>query len=263
MNVVRHSVDKSVALRWLGRQTYAESLRIQEDLASKLRASENSRDTLLLVEHSHPVITMGRRDTSSDLLVPEADLAAAGTNIMRTNRGGKLTWHGPGQLVGYPLLNLCRHTKSVRWYVEALQRVLLATFQDFGLRCQITEDVGVWVGDSKVAAIGVSVSDWVTMHGFALNVSNDLNAYKAFVPCGLHNKSVTSLSRELGRPVTIDEVVPRLLRHFGDRFECVLQADAEAESSPESPETVSRLSDVARWLNDGSTGTNHPTTSAE
>jgi lipoyl(octanoyl) transferase len=171
---------------------------------------------LLLLEHPS-VITLGaktRHDRSNVLETPEA-LAAKGIALFETGRGGDVTFHGPGQLVGYPILDLKPDRCDVHRYVRDLETVLIDSVAEFGVEAgRIGGLTGIWVGDEKLAAIGVRISRWVTSHGFALNVSTDLTPFGLIVPCGITDKGVTSIQRVLGRPVSMDEVAEALARHF-------------------------------------------------
>lgn len=189
-------------------------LRTREEVAEGGRP-----DTLLLVEHPH-VYTLGRRGQEDDILVDAAELARLGVEVHHTDRGGEVTYHGPGQLVGYPILNLRRWGGGPLKYVRALERVLIETLAEFGVRAESEgRPTGVWVEDRKIAAIGVKVSRRVTTHGFALNVCPDLSYFDHIVPCGMPGSRATSLSREIGRTVGVDEVGPVLVERFGDVFD--------------------------------------------
>ena len=184
-------------------------------------------DLLLLVEHE-PVITLGRRARREHLLADPASLARQGITVQETNRGGDITYHGPGQLVGYPILDLQALGQSVHGYVRHLEEVLIRTVADFGVSAGRIEGLtGVWVGTCKIAAIGVAIRHWVTMHGFALNVAPCLDHFGLIIPCGIADKGVTSLAQILGRPVPLEEVQPVLIRHFGEVFGLEMQ---ESES---------------------------------
>lgn len=196
---------------------------------------------LLLLEHPH-VYTLGRRGRESDILVPAEKLEELGTEVHFIDRGGEVTYHGPGQLVGYPIVNLRRWRGGPLKYVQTLEQALITTLADFGIRAESAErPTGVWVGDAKIAAIGVRISRGVTMHGFALNVAPNLSYFGHIVPCGLPGASVTSMARELGRDVDVQQVMPVLMRRFGDAFdmvmECgslerILEADGVAKARP-------------------------------
>ncbi len=210
-------IKNQAVASWLGRVPYMEAWDIQLRLHQEV--SEGGRpDTLLLVEHPH-VYTLGRRGQESDILIDRAELAQLGVEVHHTDRGGEVTYHGPGQLVGYPILNLRRWGGGPLRYVRALERVLIEMLAEFGVRAESEgHPTGVWVGDRKIAAIGVKVSRRVTTHGFALNVCPDLSYFDHIIPCGMPDAGVTSLSIEVGRTVTVSEVVPVLVERFGSAF---------------------------------------------
>ena len=201
----------------LGLVPYNEALDIQ--LRMHKEVTEDSRpDTLLLLEHPH-VYTLGRRGQEHDILIDPAELARLGIEVHHTDRGGEVTYHGPGQLVGYPILNLRRWGGGPLKYVRALERTLIETLAEFGVVAESEgHPTGVWVGDRKIAAIGVKVSRRVTTHGFALNVCPDLSYFDHIVPCGMPEGRVTSLSLELGREVAVSEVASVLVERFGAVF---------------------------------------------
>ena len=172
-------------------------------------------DTLLLLEHT-PVITLGRNASKEHVLSSPEVLASEGIEVVEANRGGDVTFHGPGQLVGYPILDLSRIRKDVVWYVRTLEEALIRTAADFGLPAGRKQGLtGVWVGEAKVAAIGVHISRWVTCHGFALNLETDLEFFRHIVPCGIGNYPVTCFRQLLGRPVDRSQVEPRVVHHLG------------------------------------------------
>jgi lipoyl(octanoyl) transferase len=175
-------------------------------------------DQLVLLEHPH-VITMGRNGRAENVLAGGDVLDRAGISYFPTNRGGDVTYHGPGQLVGYPILDLREWKRDVVGYVRAIEQVIIDTLGDFGIEAErVPKLTGVWVDGRKIAAIGVHISRWVTSHGFALNVSTDLSYFQYIVPCGL-TKPVTSMA-QLGRRAGLDEVSRALVAHFGRIFDC-------------------------------------------
>ena len=205
----------------LGRVEYAAAWELQRRLVEARRAGEVG-DVLILLEHPH-VYTLGRRADESHVLVGEAGLAALGASLFRIDRGGDVTYHGPGQLVGYPILDLKRRGADVHRYVHDVEEVIVRTLADFGIAGgRLAGYPGVWVGDEKVAAIGVKVAHWVSSHGFALNVDPDLSYFGHIVPCGLHDRGVTSIARLLGRPVGLEEAASRLEARFAEVFGCEL-----------------------------------------
>ena len=212
-------VKNQAVASWLGLVPYMEAWEIQSRTREEVADGHGRRpDTLLLMEHPH-VYTLGRRGQERDILVGAAELTRLGIEVHHTDRGGEVTYHGPGQLVGYPILNLRNWGGGPLKYVRALERVLIKTLAEFGVRAESEgRPTGVWVEDRKVAAIGVKVSRRVTTHGFALNVCPDLSYFDHIVPCGMPDSRVTSLSRELGRRVAIAEVAPVLVERFGEVF---------------------------------------------
>ena len=204
-------------LRQLGRVDYASALELQQQLASD-RKQGLVPDQLLLLEHPH-VITLGRNGHLENLLASDDVLARAGIAFHATDRGGDVTYHGPGQLVGYPILDLRDWKRDVGAYVRAVEETLIATLADYGIAAgRISKLTGVWVDGRKIAAIGVHLSRWVTSHGFALNVSTDLSYFQYIVPCGL-TRPVTSMAA-LGVRASLDEVGAKLAVHFARIFDC-------------------------------------------
>jgi lipoyl(octanoyl) transferase len=188
---------------------YARGLEIQEALVAQRQAG-SIPDTLLLLEHT-PVFTLGRNARRDHLLLSTEALATRGFDVFESGRGGDVTYHGPGQVVGYPILDLAPDRKDVHRYVRDLEQVLILTCADYGVRAErIPGLTGCWVGGEKVAAIGVRISRWVTSHGFALNVSNDLAPFGLAIPCGIRDKGVTSLARLLGSSVPLSDAMARL-----------------------------------------------------
>ena len=203
-------------LRDLGRIGYEEALQLQQELA-RLRKEDRIPDQFLLAEHPH-VITMGRNGRAENLLAGEDVLAHSGVRFFETDRGGDVTYHGPGQVVGYPILDLRQWKRDVVAYVRGIEQVIIDAIAEFGLAGGREQGMtGVWVEGRKIAAIGVHISRWVTSHGFALNVSTDLSYFRYIVPCGLA-KPVTSMERE-GAACGRAEIIEALARHFGRVFE--------------------------------------------
>ena len=208
------------ALRQLGRVDYASALQLQQQLAAD-RKQGLIPDQLLLLEHPH-VITMGRNGHAENLLADDDIMARAGIAFYPTDRGGDVTYHGPGQLVGYPILDLRDWQRDVGAYVRAVEETIIATLAEYGIAAgRIPKLTGVWVGERKIAAIGVHLSRWVTSHGFALNVSTDLSYFQYIVPCGL-TRPVTSMAA-LGVRASLDEVGARLAVHFARIFDCEME----------------------------------------
>jgi len=232
---------RTVEIRRLGRVAYADGLAMQRTLVEERQRSrsEASRgdavpaqrdrgegapraidDVLLLLEHPH-VLTLGVRGDGgrSHILAASDTLRSRGVEVHEAGRGGDITYHGPGQIVGYPIIDLQPDRCDVHRYVRDVEEVLIRTAADYGVAAQRVDGLtGVWVGRDKLAAIGVRVARWVTSHGFAFNVTTDLEYFDLIVPCGIADRGVTSLARVLGRPVDRVEVEDRIVLHFGDVF---------------------------------------------
>jgi lipoyl(octanoyl) transferase len=202
----------------LDRVPYARGLELQAEAVAALQA-KTGPETLFLLEHD-PVFTMGRTTRAENVLFPAEALRARGFEVFETGRGGDVTYHGPGQLVGYPILDLNPDRRDVHRYVRDLEEVLIRVLADYGLQAgRVAGRTGAWVGDEKVAAIGVRIARWVTSHGFALNVSTDLAPFQLIVPCGIADKGVTSLERLLGRAVDPAELRSRVVARTCEVFE--------------------------------------------
>jgi lipoyl(octanoyl) transferase len=201
-----------------GTVPYAEAVALQERV-HRARREGRVPDVLLLLQHP-PVITLGRGARSEHLLADPERLERLGVEVHETARGGDVTYHGPGQLVGYPIFSLDEHRRDVHWYLRAVEEALIRALERFGIAGERAPGLtGVWVGREKVAAIGIGVRNWVTWHGFALNVSTDLDAFGLIVPCGIRDRSVTSLERLLGRPVGEEEAAEAVIGGLADVFE--------------------------------------------
>jgi lipoyl(octanoyl) transferase len=212
----------------LGQVDYADCWELQRRAVAARIAGEIP-DTLILVEHPH-VYTLGRGGRAENVLLDETTLSGIGAQVFWVDRGGDVTYHGPGQLVGYPIVHLGRLGKDVHAHLRRIEETLIRVLADLGLEGRRDPQyTGVWVGDEKVAAIGVRVSHWVTSHGWALNVDPDLGYFGHIIPCGIRHKGVTSLARLLGRPVTRAEVEPLVLRHFAEVFDVSVSDDKAAE----------------------------------
>ncbi|XP_014357878.2 putative lipoyltransferase 2, mitochondrial [Papilio machaon] len=209
----------------LGLVSYDTALKIQQALAKRhfnaMRNGYNiNNDTLLLVEHK-PVYTVGIRDETPEKEILR--LRSLGAEFRKTNRGGLITFHGPGQLVVYPIINLKNYKTSVKWYVKSLEETVIQLCEELGLEASRSPYTGVWIGDNKVAAIGIHASRYVTTHGISLNCDNDLSWFNHIDPCGIEDKGVTSLSQETGMTFTPDQVTPMLLNNFEKVFNCSLE----------------------------------------
>ena len=205
----------------LGLVSYADASSLQQRLAAA-RKSGLIDDVFLLCEHPH-VITLGRNANRQNLLASEHVLRQKAVELHATNRGGDVTYHGPGQIVGYPILNLAGIKRDVGWYVRTLEEAMIRASADFGATAyRVPGKTGIWVqagaSEEKLAAIGVHISRWVTSHGFAYNVSTDLRYFDLIVPCGIADRKATSLEKLLRRSVPLEEVKPRLTGHLTDLF---------------------------------------------
>jgi len=201
----------------LGFKDYGEAYEIQMEHLEK-RIKGEIPDTLLLVEHP-PVITIGRGGTEQHLLINKELLKQKGISLYETNRGGDITYHGPGQLVGYPIFDLKEHGRDLHLAVRNYEESIIRTLAEFDIIAgRIKGLTGVWVGDEKVAAIGVGVRKWVTFHGFALNVNNDLTPFSYIIPCGIRDKGVTSMKKLLGMEVEMEQVKKKIIKNFGEVF---------------------------------------------
>jgi lipoyl(octanoyl) transferase len=212
-------------VRRLGVVPYQEALEAQAR-AVEARRAESTPDTLLLVEHPH-VITLGSSAHAEHVLVDEAERRRRGIELFETGRGGDVTYHGPGQLVAYPILDLKPDRKDLHAYLRDLESVVMKVVERYGIPASRSEgQTGVWTSGGKIAAIGVRVSSgWITSHGLALNVRTDLSYFGTIVPCGIPDRDVTSLERELGREVDPEEVARVLVDAFADHFVCEVIPD--------------------------------------
>jgi lipoyl(octanoyl) transferase len=202
----------------LGVVDYAPALEIQKDLVAQ-RKRGDVPDTLLLLEHPH-VYTLGRNARPENVLVSAEFIASRGAQTFQTDRGGDVTYHGPGQLVGYPIMDLTQHRRDISWYMRQLEDVFMRTAGDYGIAAGRSPGApGVWVGNDKLVAMGVHLSRWVTSHGFAFNVNTNLRYFDWIVPCGLQGRGVTSLAKLLGHVVDMEQVTAAVVKHFGEVFE--------------------------------------------
>lgn len=202
------------------------------------RREGESNDVLLFVEHPH-VYTLGKSGDRANLLKGMAELSSINAEFVEIDRGGDITYHGPGQVVGYPILDLDRHFTDIHKYLRRLEEVIIRTCAEYGIEAGRIEGLtGVWVGNQKICAMGIKCSRWVTLHGFALNVNTDLNYFRHIVPCGITDKEVTSLERLLDREVDPGEVKRHLEKHFSHVFDVSME---RVESLPELEEQFSYL----------------------
>src|SRR5512144_88080 len=208
---------RDLVVRRLGRVPYAQGLEIQAALVTE-RQARRVPDHLLLLEHD-PVFTLGRNARHENVLFPAEALRERGFEVFETGRGGDVTYHGPGQVVGYAILDLAPERCDVHRYVRDLEEVMIRTCAEYGVEAGRVEGLtGTWVGHDKIGAIGVRIARWVTSHGFAFNVASDLSAFDLIVPCGIRGRGVTSLERLLGRPVPAEAVMDRLTGRFAEVF---------------------------------------------
>ena len=225
--------ERRLIVRRLGRIAYADALALQRALVEE-RKTGAIDDQLLLVEHPH-VLTLGVRGDGgrSHILASPDLLASRRVDVYEAGRGGDITYHGPGQIVGYPIVDLKPDRQDVHRYVRDIEEVLIRTAADYGIEAGRVEGLtGVWVGREKLAAIGVRIARWVTSHGFALNVTTDLDYFGLIVPCGIADRGVTSLERLLGRAVDRAEVEDRIIAHFCRVFERARSAHESVQSTP-------------------------------
>lgn len=226
--------NKTVQLKDLGAKDYKETWdyqteKLQEIVAIKIDNRRNEKNTItpnhfLFVEHPH-VYTLGKSGDASNLLLNEAQLKEKEASFYAINRGGDITYHGPGQIVGYPILDLENFFTDIHKYLRLLEEVIIKTIAEYGLKGERSKgETGVWLGVGtpfarKICAMGIRTSRWVTMHGFALNATPDLGYFDHIIPCGIRGKAVTSMEAELGKKVPLDEVKQKILKHFKELFE--------------------------------------------
>ena len=215
------SVDSLVTREFLvanlGRTRYGETWDLQHKLF-ELRRDDQIDDMLLFTEHEH-VYTIGKGGDDNHLLASDGELSASGAEVFHIDRGGDITYHGPGQVVGYPIIDLHHHSPDIHKYLRQLEEVIIGALSTYGIEGTREEGLtGVWIHGEKVAALGVRVSRWVTMHGFALNVNTDLARFGRIIPCGIFHKGVTSMKQILGREIPLEEVEDKLTEFFASVF---------------------------------------------
>ncbi len=227
-------MNKKIQLKNLGVKDYKETWDYQTDLLQEIvdqkmsnRRNNESKETqnhFLFVEHPH-VYTLGKSGDLSNLLLNEKQLKEKGATFYKINRGGDITYHGPGQIVGYPILDLENFFTDIHKYLRLLEEIIILTLADYGLKAERSQgETGVWLGVGtpfarKICAMGIRTSRWVTMHGFALNVNANLGYFDNIIPCGIRGKAVASMEAELGKKISIQEVQEKILRHFKTLFE--------------------------------------------
>ena len=204
-------MQSSMNILDLGRMSYNSAWDIQKEYHKKV-VSGKEPDTLIIVEHE-PVYTLGKSANDNHLL----QSASEEIQVFRIERGGDITFHGPGQIVVYPILDLNRFVKSVSWYMRTLEKIIIDTLSDFEIKAELKDGLtGVWVGDEKIGAQGVRISRWVTMHGLALNVNTDLRYFDGIIPCGIFDYGVTSMEKLMGRKQDINKVKNAIIKYFNN-----------------------------------------------
>ncbi|SVA05338.1 uncharacterized protein METZ01_LOCUS58192 [marine metagenome] len=202
-----------IIIQDLGQRPYQEVWAYQKEIQAKRIAGE-IEDTFLMVEHE-PVYTLGKNANENHLLQSRDQ----SVDVFNIERGGDITFHGPGQLVGYPILDLSNYKKSISWYMRTLEQIIIDTVSEFGIEAKRIEGLtGVWVGDEKIAALGVRIRRWVTMHGFSINVNTDLTFYDGIIPCGIFDHGITSMEQLLCRPQDMEKVKKVVRSKFGYYF---------------------------------------------
>ena len=230
MSALRSTSVRGTRWAYLGRLGYGEATALQARLARALQRGEGE-EHLLLLEHP-PVFTLGRNASAGDVLAPREWLAARGIEVWESDRGGQVTYHGPGQLVGYPILDLNPDRRDVRRYVADLCAALIETLAEFGIAARpggSAAATGVWVGEEKIASVGIHLARWVTTHGFALNVATDLEHFSGIVACGMPQVRLTSIERLTGARPSLAEVARRFVPHFAAALAREMSETAAAE----------------------------------
>jgi lipoate-protein ligase B len=211
-------MPRSLTIYQLDTVGYEDALALQKRVMAEYAQSLEDAGTLILLEHP-PILTIGRSGTAKNILVSAQELQRAGVRVVETNRGGDVTYHGPGQIVGYPILPLAFHGKDVHGYLRRLEAFLIATLWEYGIKAERKEGfTGVWTPTGKIASIGVAISHWISSHGFALNVAPNLEHFKLIHPCGLVGVQITSMEKILGCAPDRREVESRLIAHFCAEF---------------------------------------------
>jgi lipoate-protein ligase B len=222
-NIIRGEEEVSCAVCQLGLIEYSAAYHLQKRLALQRREGQIS-DMLLLLEHP-PTITVGKSGKLDNLLVSREQLVEKGISLFFADRGGDVTYHGPGQLIAYPIIDLKRRGEDIRRYVHDLEEVIVRTLDDFCIKAHRDDTyIGVWVGERKIAAIGISVKRWVAIHGFALNVRPNCEYFSLIKPCGIPDKGVTSISEVLSQDVPMEAVTERVVAYFSEVFGARIQS---------------------------------------
>ncbi len=217
-------MSKKLEILNLGNMKYKKAYELQLELIKK-RAAGEIPDTLILVEHP-PVFTIGSSGTDEHISVSRDFLESSGIEVYETNRGGDITYHGPGQIVAYPILNLKEHKQDLHWLLRQYEEVTIRLVEEYGIKAKRIEGLtGVWVGDEKITAIGVGVRRWVSYHGFAFNVNPNLEHFSYIIPCGIRDKGVTSLSELQGKEMDMDQMRKKVIKYFAEVFEMEVLED--------------------------------------
>ena len=217
-------MTKKLEILNLGNMKYKKAYELQLELIKK-RAAGEIPDTLILVEHP-PVFTIGSSGTDEHISVSRDFLESSGIEVFETNRGGDITYHGPGQIVAYPILNLKEHKQDLHWLLRQYEEVTIRLLEEYGITARRIDGLtGVWVGDEKITAIGVGVRRWVSYHGFAFNVNPNLEHFSYIIPCGIRDKGVTSLSKLQGEEMDMDEMRKKVIKYFAEVFEMEVLED--------------------------------------
>ncbi len=215
--MVNRFTSRTLLVSDLGLIDYKKAWDLQKELFEE-RQNSVKDDILLLLEHPH-TYTLGKTADRSNLIGNDEFLRKKNISVYDIDRGGDITYHGPGQIVGYPILNLAFWEKDTGKYLRGLEEIIIRVCRDYGVDCSRKEKyTGVWIEDRKICAIGIKVKNWITMHGFALNVNTDLSLFDGIIPCGIKNKQVTSLQKELGKEIDISEVKEKISGHFKSYF---------------------------------------------
>ena len=227
--------QKTIELYDLGNASYKPTWELQQHVQQSIIAEKRAQqkgefegdrknDALVFVEHPH-VYTLGKSGAEENMLRSMAELLKLDAEFVKIDRGGDITYHGPGQIVGYPILDLDRHFTDIHKYLRYLEEVLIRVCSDYGFKAGRIEGLtGVWIGEEKIAAMGIRCSRWVTMHGFAFNVNTDLSYFQHIIPCGIQDKAVTSLKKLVGREMDLNEVKEKIVFHFQKVFGIQLEA---------------------------------------
>ena len=221
INILKNSIRltklKTLEIIESGITDYHEAWEFQKRLYNQV-VDKRSQNYLIITEHN-PVITIGKSGSLNNLLTEPSKLESKGIDVIEIDRGGDITFHGPGQLIGYPILDLSQFRKDIHWYLRNLEEVIIQTLRDFGIQGERISDLtGVWVQKKKICAIGVKVTRWVTMHGFALNISTNLKYFNHIIPCGISDHGVTSIFQQIGNIVDQKDVIKSLNHYFADIF---------------------------------------------